>query len=64
MKIQGVLVDILLELCAGVYDDYATYEKGQKVLYVRILMALYGMLVPSILFYKDFRKNLEGIGFE
>ena len=32
MKIRGVLVDILMELCPGVYNEYVTYEQGQKVL--------------------------------
>ena len=29
-----------------------------------MLMALYGMLTSAILFYKKFRKDIEGIGFE
>ena len=40
------------------------YEKNQKVLYVQMMKALYGMLVSSLLFYKKFRKDLESIGFE
>ena len=64
MKIRGVLVDILIDLCPGVYDKYIVYEQGQKVLYVEMLMALYGMLISSILFYKKFRKDIEAIGFE
>ena len=64
MKIRGVLVDILIDLCPGVYDEYIVYEQGQKVLYVEMLMALYGMLISSILFYKKFRKDIEAIGFE
>ena len=64
MKIRGILVDILMELCPGVYDEYVTYEQGQKILYVEMLMALYGMLTSAILFYKKFRKDIEAIGFE
>ena len=64
MKIRGQLVDIMIELCPGVYEYYVVEERGQKVLYVRILKALYGMLVSSILFYKKFRKYIEGIGFQ
>jgi hypothetical protein len=29
-----------------------------------MLMALYGMLIASILYYKKFRKDIESIGFE
>jgi hypothetical protein len=63
MKIRGQLVDILLEICPGVYDDYVRYEGKNKVLYVRMLKALYGMLISSILYYKKFRKDIESIGF-
>jgi hypothetical protein len=64
MKIRGQLVDILLEICPGVYDDYVRFEGKSKVLYVRMLKALYGMLISSILYYKKFRKDIESIGFE
>jgi hypothetical protein len=64
MKIRGQLVDILLELCPGVYDNYVLVEGNHKILYVRMLKALYGMLISSILYYKKFRKDIESIGFE
>ncbi len=64
MKIRGNLVDILLEICPGVYDKHVLHEGKQKVLYVKMLMALYGMLISSILYYKKFRKDIESIGFE
>jgi hypothetical protein len=63
-KIRGSLVDILTEICPGIYDDYVIKEGKQKILYVRMLMALYGMLVASILYYKKFRNDIESIGFE
>jgi hypothetical protein len=37
--IRGQLVDILLELCPGVYDDYVIDEGKHKILYVRMLKA-------------------------
>ena len=64
MKIRGRLVDILTEICPGVYDDHMIYEGKHKVLYVKMLMALYGMLIASILYYKKFRKDIESIGFK
>jgi hypothetical protein len=64
MKIRGQLVDILLEICPGVYDDYVINDGKHKILYVRMLKALYGMLISSILYYKKFRKDIESIGFE
>jgi hypothetical protein len=64
MKIRGQVVDIVLELCPGVYDDYVIDEGKNKIIYVRMLKALYGMLISSILYYKKFRKDIESIGFE
>jgi hypothetical protein len=64
MKIRGQLIDLLLEICPGVYDKYVVYEGKHRVLYVRMLKALYGMLISSLLYYKKFRKDIESIGFE
>jgi hypothetical protein len=54
MKIRGSLVDILIEICPGIYDEYVVEEGKQDILYVRMLMALYGMLIASILWYNKF----------
>eukprot|EP00957_Ditylum_brightwellii_P057373 4350588-Ditylum_brightwellii.AAC.1 len=64
MKIRGLLVDILLELCPGVYKEYVMYEGKSKVLYVCMLLALYGMIISSLLFYKKFRTYIESIRFK
>ncbi len=64
MKITGVLVDLLVEMEPETYGPYVVYENGQKVLYVQVLKALYGMLVAALLWYKKFRSDLENIGFE
>ena len=64
MKIRGTLVDILVEISPETYSNYVYYENGQKVIYVNMLKALYGMLISSMLYYKKFRKDIEGIGFK
>ena len=64
MKIRGPLVDMLLEIALEVYNDYWTHEGETKVLYVKMLKAIYGMLQSSLLYYKKFRKDIESIGFE
>eukprot|EP00957_Ditylum_brightwellii_P074686 5676938-Ditylum_brightwellii.AAC.1 len=64
VKTRGLLVDILLELCLGVYDNFVVMEGNQNVLYVQMLKTLYGMLVSSILFYKKFRRHNKSIGFK
>ena len=43
MKITGRLVDILINMHPDTYGEYVVFEKGRKVLYVEILMALYGI---------------------
>ena len=50
MKITGVLVDMLVQLSPEVYLPYAVFEKnGQKVIYVQVLRAIYGMLQAVLL---------------
>ena len=64
MKITGVLVDLLVQMAPEIYGPYVVFENGRKVLYVQVLQALYGMLVAALLWYKQFRGDLEEIGFE
>ena len=64
MKITGVLVDILINDNPDIYGGYVAYERGEKVLYVAVLRAIYGMLVSALLWYRKFREDLEGDGFE
>ena len=63
MKIRGALVDILCEM-DKVYEDYVTTEGTQKVLYVHITKAIYGLLVSAMLFYKTLAADLQKYGFE
>ena len=63
MKITGVLVDLLVDMSPEIYGPYVVFEKGHKVLYVRVLRALYGMLSAALRWYQKFRQDLEGIGF-
>ena len=64
MKIRGVLADILCEMNPEIYTPYIVFERGKKVLYVRLLKALYGMLIASLLYYKRFMKDITTIGFK
>jgi len=64
MKIRGPLVDMLLKIAPEIYKDFVVMEGSTKVLYVKMLKAIYGMLQSSLLYYKKFRKDIESIGFE
>ena len=64
IKIQGVLVDILVEIAPDIYKDYITLDsKGKKQFLVQCQNALYGKMVASLLYYRKFVKSLKDIGF-
>ena len=63
MKIRGVLVDILCEMDPK-YVEFVVTEGAQKVLYVHITKAIYGLLVSAMLFYKKLVNDLTKYGFE
>ena len=46
------------------YKDYVVYEHGKKVLYVKLLKAIYGTLEAALLFYKKLRRDLEDEGYK
>ena len=52
MKITGVLVDLIVEKASEAYGPFVTFENEEKVLYVQVLCALYGMHVAALLWYK------------
>jgi hypothetical protein len=64
MKITGVLVDHLVQLAPEIYGPHVVFENGKKVLCVRVLRAIYGMLISSLLWYTKLKKDLEGINFK
>ena len=64
MKLHGPLVDILLEIDHDLCAPYVVYDRGKKLVYMIMLKALYGMSLSSMLYYKNFRKDLESIGYK
>ena len=64
MKITGVLVDLLVQIAPEIYADYVVFDNGRKVLYTEVLKALYGILIAALLWYRQFRSDLEGEGFK
>ena len=48
-----------------IYTKYVTINaKGETVLYVQLLNALYGIMKAALLFYLRFVKDLKSVGFE
>jgi hypothetical protein len=64
IKIQGILVDILVEIAPDAYKSYISKEKkGSKQLLVQCQNALYGTMVASLLYYGKIVKSLTDIDF-
>jgi hypothetical protein len=64
IKIQGILVDILVEIAPDVYKSYLSKDKkGSKQLLVQCHNALYGTMIASLLYYWKFIKSLTDIDF-
>jgi hypothetical protein len=64
MKIKVPLVDMLIEIELKIYESYVVKSDNEKVVYVQLLKASYGMLQALLLFYKKLRKDLEEISFK
>lgn len=62
-KITGVLVDIVLEDSPHIYGLYVMGEETTKLLYIKKLRSIYGILVSLLLFYFKLKNTLEEIGF-
>lgn len=59
MNITSRLVDVLISIAPEVYSGYVVYKNGQKVLYVIVLRAIYGILILAMLWYKKFQGDLK-----
>ena len=58
VQLQGEMVDKLLEIDHNLYASYVTMEKGEKVMYVELLKALYGTLQATQLFWEKLQAKL------
>ena len=64
MKFKGKqIIDIMCDVNPE-YKDYTIEEKGQQVLYVRVLRAIYGSIYSGLLWYDLFTNTLKDMGFE
>ena len=58
LKMVRNAVDIMCEV-----NEYVTVEKGQRVLYLQLLKALYGCVKAALIWYTLFATVLKGMGF-
>ena len=58
VRFRGEMVDKLLEIDYDLYSSYVSEEKGEKVMYVELLKALYGTLRAARLFWEKLRGKL------
>ena len=48
-----------------IYKKYVTVNrKGELIIYVEVLNALYGIMKSALLFYINFFANLKSVGFQ
>jgi hypothetical protein len=62
MKFTGESVDILCEM-NNEHRRFVVNEKGTKILYVKLVKALYGCVKSALLWYDLFHSTLKEMGF-
>ena len=62
LRLVGVFVDIMCKANPD-YKQYVAYEGNKKVLYLRVLRALYGCLESALLWYDLYSSTLVKHGF-
>ena len=65
IKIRLVLVDLLLEIDPEFYGPFVTTDKrGENVIIVKCINAIYGTMVASLLYHKNFLNKLKKTGLK
>jgi hypothetical protein len=63
MKLTGKMAELMCEFDPATYSPFMSRERGQAVLYVRLVKALYGTVRAARLFWDKLTTTLEGWGF-
>ena len=64
MRLRGKLAELMIETAPDIYRKMAyVNHKGEKVLYVRLKKALYGIMQSALLFYNRLVSALKEKGF-
>ena len=65
MVLRGQLADLMVQVEPELYGPYVKKtKKGESLLYVRMLKAMYGLLRSALLFYLKLVQDLQSYGFE
>ena len=62
MRFRGQFVDIMCQVNPE-HKKNITYENGKKVLYVRVVRAIYGCIESALLWYNLYVSTLKEMGF-
>lgn len=63
LKLEGQMVDYMVEASPETYGPFVEIINGKKVLYLQLLKALYGCVQSGLLWYELFAGTLMGLGF-
>ena len=63
LKLRGSFVDIMCEINKE-FIQYLRYEKGQKVLYLRLLREIYGCIESALQWYNFYTQTLKTEGYK
>ena len=59
------MAELMVATAPDIYKKYVTVNrKGELIIYVEALNALYGIMKAALLFYIKFVDNLKSIGFQ
>ena len=58
VQFTGAMVKLLLEIDYDMYKEYVVVEKGEQVMYMELIKALYGTLRAARLFWQKLSKQL------
>jgi hypothetical protein len=65
MRLRGNFAELMVKVAPKIYTKYVIINaKGETVLYVRLLNALYVIMKAALLYYQRFVTNLKSIGFQ
>ena len=62
LKLRGHFVGIMCDI-NGEYRQYVRYEQGKKVLYLKVLRAIYGCIESALLWYNLYTQTLKAEGY-